>query len=113
MARRIEQVEDVAAIFERHHRCDDRNAALALNAHPVGPGLAAIGLGAHLAGQLNRAAKQQQLFGERGLAGVRVRDNGERAASADGIWSEHNNLGCLAGVCPMGGRKANSALHAA
>ena len=79
VARRVEQVVDAIAIFEGHHRGDHRNAALALDAHPVGAGLAAIGLGAHFAGQLDRAAEQQQLFGQRGLAGVGMRNDGEGA----------------------------------
>ena len=68
-----------AVIFEGHHRGDDRDAALALDRHPVGAGAAAVALGAHLAGELDRAAEQQQLFGQRGLAGVRVGDDGEGA----------------------------------
>ena len=36
-----------------------------------------------LAGELDGAAEQQQLFGQRGLAGVRVRDDREGAAAGD------------------------------
>jgi hypothetical protein len=39
--------------------------------------------------ELDRAAEQQELFGERGLAGVRVRDDREGAAAGDrigGLW---------------------------
>ena len=42
VARRVEQVEDAVAIFEGHHRGDDRDAALALDLHPVGAGVAAV-----------------------------------------------------------------------
>ena len=90
VARRVEQVEDAVAVFEGHHRGHDRNAALALDAHPVGAGLAAIGLGAHLAGELNRAAKQEQLLGQRGLAGVGVRDDREGAPARDGVQVRHD-----------------------
>ena len=38
---------------------------------------------AHLAGDLNRAAELQQLLGQRGLARVRVGDDGEGAATGD------------------------------
>ena len=38
VARRVEQVEDAAVVFEGHHRGDDRDAALALDRHPVGAG---------------------------------------------------------------------------
>ena len=37
----------------------------------------------HVAGQLDGAAEQQQLLGQRGLAGVRVRDDRERAPARD------------------------------
>ena len=91
VAGRVEQVEDAIAIFEGHHRGDDGNAALALDAHPVGAGLAAVGLGAHLAGELDRAAEQQQLFGERGLAGVGMRDDGEGAPTRDRAGFSHGS----------------------
>ena len=42
-------------------------------------GLAALDRAGHLDG----AAEQQQLLGERGLAGVRVRDDRERASPSD------------------------------
>ena len=83
VARRVEQVEDVVAVFEGHHRGDDRDAALALDRHPVGLGGAAVPLGLDLAGELDRAAEQQELLGQRGLAGVRMRDDGEGAAALD------------------------------
>src|SRR5690606_838365 len=31
----VQQIEDIVAIFEGHHRGDHRNAALALDLHPV------------------------------------------------------------------------------
>jgi hypothetical protein len=37
----------------------------------------------HRAGDLDRAAEQQQLFGQRGLAGVRVGNDGEGTASGE------------------------------
>ena len=63
----------------------DHTDALALDAHPVRACLSAVGLGAHFAGKLDRAAEQQQLLGQRGLAGVGVRDDGERAPAGDGV----------------------------
>ena len=89
VAGRVEQVEDAVGIFEGHHRGDDGNAALALDAHPVRTGLAAVGLGAHFAGELDRAAEQQQLFGERRLARVRVRDDREGAPARDRVQFSH------------------------
>ena len=57
VARRVEQVEDVVAVFERHHRCDDGDAAIALDLHPVGARLDAVLLGLDLTGELNGAAE--------------------------------------------------------
>ena len=85
VTRGVQQVEDAAVVFEGHHGGDDRDAALALDAHPVGTGLAAIGLGAHFSRQLNRAAEEQQLFGQRGFASVRVGDDGEGAPPGNGV----------------------------
>ena len=89
VAGRIEKVEDAIAIFEGHHRRHDGNTAVALDAHPVGTGLAAIGLGAHFAGELNGAAEQEQLFGQRRLAGVRMRNDREGAPARDGVQVRH------------------------
>ena len=80
VAGRIQQVEDGAAEFEGHDRAGDGNAALALDLHPVRTGLAAVLAGLDHAGFTDGAAEQQQFFGERGFAGVRVRDDGEGAA---------------------------------
>jgi len=85
VARRVEQVEDAAAVLEGHHRGDDRDAALALDVHPVRAGLGAVVLGLDLAGELDGAAEQQQLLGQRRLAGVRVGDDGEGAPPRDGV----------------------------
>ena len=83
VARRVEQIEHAAVVLEGHHRGDDRDAALALDRHPVGLGGAAVALGLDVAGELDRAAEQQQLLGQRGLAGVRMRDDREGAAALD------------------------------
>ena len=85
VARRVEKVVDAIAILEGHHRGDDGDAALLLDAHPVRAGLAAVGLGAHLAGELDGAAEQQQLLGQGGLAGVGMRDDGEGPPPGDGV----------------------------
>ncbi len=44
----------------------------------------------HRARELDGAAEQQQLLGERGLAGVGMRDDRKRAACGDGLFhAEH------------------------
>ena len=50
---------------------------LLLQFHPVGRGRALILARRDRAGELHRAAVQQELFRERRLAGVRMRDDGE------------------------------------
>ena len=99
MARRVEQVEHAAVVLERHHRGDDRDAALALDRHPVRAGRAAVALGLDLAGELDRAAEQQQLLGQRGLAGVGVGDDREGAAPLDLAGERRGRAGS-----PSGGR---------
>ena len=64
--------------FERGGR--DRDAALLLELHPVGRGVAAGLAPADGAGELNRAGIEQQLLRQRRLARVRVRNDRERCA---------------------------------
>ena len=79
VARGVENVDFVVAIVEAHHRCGHRDAALLLNLHPVAGGRFLDFVRLHSSRHMNGAAKQQQLFGECGLARVGVRDYGERA----------------------------------
>src|SRR4051812_6504734 len=51
-------------------------------------GLAALDAARHL----DRAAEQQQLLGQRGLAGVRMRDDGERAPALCFFGLVHGEL---------------------
>ena len=83
VARRVEQVDRVPGVLELHHRARDRDAALLLDLHPVGRRVARALARLDGAGQLDRAAVQQQLLGQRRLAGVRVRDDRERAPARD------------------------------
>jgi len=88
----VEQVDHVLAVGELHHRGSDGDAALLFHLHPVGGGVA-IGLARfHRAGDGNRLAHQQQLFGDGGLARIGVRDDGEGTALRDfGGLSGHRN----------------------
>jgi len=79
----IEQVEHAVAVRELHHRTRHRNAALALDLHPVGGGVTPALARLDRAGHLDRAAEQQQLLGQRGLAGVGVGNDREGAAFLD------------------------------
>jgi hypothetical protein len=68
-----------------------RDAALALDVHPVGHDVP-IGLAAaDGAGQLDRARVQQELLSQRGLASVRVGNDRERAPPLD---FRFQRLGC-------------------
>src|SRR5207248_11298159 len=82
-AGRIQQVESDAVVLEGHHRRAYGDAALALDLHPVGAHAAALTLRLDLARELDRAAEQQQLLGERGLTGVGMRDDREGAPVRD------------------------------
>ena len=83
---------------ELERRRGDRDAALALDVHPVGHGVALRLAAADGAGQLDRAGVEQQLLGERRLAGVGVRDDRERAAPAHlGGQPGVDLAGCLEG----------------
>ena len=79
VARRVEQVEAVAVVIELQHRGADGDAALLFQLHPVGRGGALVLARGDRAGELHRAAVKQELLRQRGLARVRMRDDGERA----------------------------------
>ena len=101
VARRVEQVDRVAGVLELHHRARDRDAALLLDLHPVGGRVARALARLDRAGELDRAAEQQQLLGQRRLARVRVRDDRERAPLRD-VARERRG---------RGGRRRGDILH--
>jgi hypothetical protein len=82
VARGVEQVDHAVAIEHLHHRAGDRDAALLLDLHPVRGGMAAGLARLHRAGDVDRAGEQQQLLGQRGLAGIGVGDDREGTAAA-------------------------------
>ena len=75
VARRVEQVEGEPLVLEAHHRRGDRDAALALDRHPIRAHPPPLATRLHFARQLDRPAKQQQFLGLGGLAGVGVRND--------------------------------------
>ncbi len=83
VAGRVEQVEAVAVVIELQHRGADRDAALLFQLHPVGRRGALVFARGDRAGELHRAAVKQELLRQRGLARVRMRDDGERAPFLD------------------------------
>src|SRR6185437_1541515 len=74
-------VDDAPLVRELHHRGGHGNPALLLQRHPVGRRVARSLAALDRAGHLDRAAEQQQLFGQCGLAGIGVRDDREGAAA--------------------------------
>ena len=80
VARRVEDVYLVVAVVEAHHGGSHRDAALLLYFHPVGGGGFLYLVALHGAGHVDGATEEEQLFGEGGFTGVRVRDDGEGAS---------------------------------
>jgi hypothetical protein len=62
-------------MLEAHHRRGDRDAALALDRHPIRAHPPPLATRLDFPRQLDRPAKQQQFLGQGGLAGVRMRDD--------------------------------------
>jgi hypothetical protein len=83
VARRVEERHAAPVELEFEGRGGDRNAALLFERHPVRRRMAPRLAAAHGAGQLDRARVEQQLFGERRLAGVGMRDDRERPPARD------------------------------
>src|ERR1044071_2060354 len=79
----VEQVEDEAVMLEGHDRRADRNAAFALDRHPVRPRSPGPPAPPARARHLDRPAEQQQLFGQRGFAGVGMRNDRKSAPARD------------------------------
>ena len=83
MARRVEDVDAAAVVVKLEDGARDGDAALLLNLHPVGDGVALRLAGLDGAREVDGAAVEQELFRQRRLAGVRVRNDGERAPLLD------------------------------
>ncbi len=81
VARCVEQRHAAAFELEFERRRGDRDAALLLERHPVGRRVLACLASPHGTGELDRAGIQQQLLGQRRLAGVGMRDDRERPPS--------------------------------
>ena len=82
---RVEQIDDAAIEGKLHHRGGNGDAALLLQAHPIGGGVPGRLAALHRSGHLDGAAEQQQLFRQRGLARVGMGDDGESPSTLDFI----------------------------
>jgi hypothetical protein len=83
VARRIEQIDHVPVIGKLHDRRGHRNTALLFQRHPIRRRMPRRLAPLDGARQLNGAAEQQQLFRQRGLARVRMADDGKSPSFAD------------------------------
>jgi predicted membrane-bound mannosyltransferase len=62
MARRVEQIEGEPLVLSAHHRRGNRDAALALDRHPIRAHPPPLAARLDLARLLDRAAKEQQFW---------------------------------------------------
>ena len=84
VTRRVEEVHVMARVRKLEHARRDRDAALALELHPVARRVAArVPSRLDRAREMDRAAVEEQLLRERRLAGVRVRNDREGAPAGD------------------------------
>ena len=79
----VENVHFVAFVVELHDRSSDRDTALLLDFHPVGGGGFLNLVVFDGAGHLNLSTEEEELFGEGGFTGVRVRNDGEGTPTFD------------------------------
>ena len=96
VAGRVQEVDAVAVVVELEHRGADRDAALALQFHPVRGGRALVLAVRHRPRKLHRPAVKQQLLGKGRLARVGMGNDGEGAAP--GYFSLHGWIEKEAGV---------------
>ena len=81
MARGVEDVDHAILVFKLQYGGAHRDAALFFQLHPVRGGGPLVFARGDAAGQVESAAIEQEFFGERGFAGIGVRDDRKRAAA--------------------------------
>jgi len=79
VAGRVDERHPAPLQFELERRRGHRDAAFLFELHPVGGRVPARLTAAHRPGQLDRAGIEQELLGQRRLAGVGMRDDRERS----------------------------------
>ena len=97
MARGVQNVHALAGVVELQHRGSDGNTALLFDVHPVGHSVLGALLALDGTGLVDGSAVQQQLFGQRGLAGVGMADDRKRPAALDFFTICHRNKILLKG----------------
>ena len=81
VTRSIENIDFVIVIIKLHYRSGYRDTTLFFNIHPVRRRRLLYLVAFHRARHLNLTAKQQQLFSQRCLTGIRMRDNRKGSSS--------------------------------
>ena len=79
----VQNVDAEALVLELHHGRGNGNTALLLDLHPVGGGGAGVLFALDLAGLGDGSAVEEELLGEGGLTGVRVRNDSECSSALD------------------------------
>ncbi len=93
VARCVEQVKGEPLMLEAHHRRGDRDAALALDRHPIRAHPPPLAARLDFTRQLDSPAKQQQFLGQGGLAGVGVRDDRKRPPARNLVGQGAHSIG--------------------
>jgi hypothetical protein len=101
VAPRVEEVEGEPLVLEAHHRRGDRDAALALDRHPIRAHPPPLAARLDLAGQLDRPAKQQQFLGQCRLAGVRMRNDRKGAPAQNLVGQDAPKLRLVIAGCRL------------
>ena len=96
VARRVEEIDARSLIVELQHGRGDRDSPRLLQLHPVRLRLPLAGTCLYGSGQMHGPRIEQQFFRQRGFSRVRVRNDGERAASGD-FSRNSSDADCSAG----------------
>ena len=89
VARCVQQVDELAAVAEGHHRGAHADAALPLDLHEVAGGAPPDLVALYRARRLYGASVEEELLGERGLARIGVTDDREGPAVLDLFLQTH------------------------
>ncbi len=83
MTRGIQQVNNRIAILHLHDRARYRDTTLLFNLHPIRGCVAAGFTSLYTPRNLNGTCIEEKLLRERGLTGIRVRDDGKTTTPGD------------------------------
>ena len=81
VTRRIEDIDFIVVVIELHHGGCYRDTTLLFDVHPVGCRCLLDFVALYGTCHLNLTTEQQEFFSQRGLTGIRMRDNRKRSSS--------------------------------